>query len=170
MEKNYMQKTDIPSSKNFEMGGDTKECNILNQNLGQFVECQSQDFGKDIVKQDYALKNSNVCYSQFNPEFFKTSDILNPTTTTFKDLENHMRTIQDLESETIKSTMRILKKMEDACSEKRDVIKIMITGFADQKNAMASLNFGADAFLMKPISVEKVLDVIEEKLKMRLEN
>ena len=113
MEKNYMQNNDIPSSQNFETGGDIQECNILNQNLGQFVECQSQYFGKDIVEQDYALKNSNVCYSQFNPEFFKTSDIINPTTTTFKDLENHMRTNQDLEPETIKSTMRILKKMEE---------------------------------------------------------
>ena len=41
---------DINNLLPVEAGGDKKECEILN-NLGKIVECQSQDIGKDIVKQ-----------------------------------------------------------------------------------------------------------------------
>ena len=59
--------------------------------------------------------------------------------------------------------LRMLKNMEKVSSKSR-IVKIMITGFADQKNAMDSLNSGADAFLMKPVAVKEVLAIIEEKL------
>jgi len=59
--------------------------------------------------------------------------------------------------------LKMLKNMEKASSKSR-MVKIMITGFADQKNAMDSLNSGADAFLMKPVAVKEVLAIIEEKL------
>ena len=62
--------------------------------------------------------------------------------------------------------LKMLKNMEKASSKSR-MVKIMITGFADQKNAMDSLNLGADAFLMKPVAVKDVLAVIEEKLALK---
>ena len=45
------------------------------------------------------------------------------------------------------------------------MIKIMITGYPLLDNAVEALNLGADAYLMKPIDPEKLLQIVEEKLK-----
>jgi len=45
------------------------------------------------------------------------------------------------------------------------MMKIMITGHASLENAVASLNLGADAYLMKPVSPEELLKVVERTLK-----
>jgi len=45
------------------------------------------------------------------------------------------------------------------------MMKIMVTGYASLDNAVDSVNFGADAYLMKPVSPEKLLDTVAEKLK-----
>jgi len=45
------------------------------------------------------------------------------------------------------------------------MIKIMITGYPSLKNAVESLNLGADAYIIKPVKPEKLLALIEEKLK-----
>jgi len=42
---------------------------------------------------------------------------------------------------------------------------IMLTGYADVKNAVSSLNHGADAYLEKPAKPGEVLSVIAEKLR-----
>ena len=44
------------------------------------------------------------------------------------------------------------------------IVKIMVTGHANVKNAMESLNFGADAFLTKSVGVQKLVTVVREKL------
>ncbi len=43
--------------------------------------------------------------------------------------------------------------------------KIMLTGHPAFENVADSLNEGADAYLVKPVDMEKLLTVIEEKLK-----
>jgi DNA-binding NtrC family response regulator len=43
--------------------------------------------------------------------------------------------------------------------------KIIITGYPTLQNAILAVNGGADAYIMKPFDVEKVLRVIEEQLK-----
>jgi DNA-binding NtrC family response regulator len=43
--------------------------------------------------------------------------------------------------------------------------KIIITGYPTLQNAILAVNGGADAYIMKPFDVEKVLKVIEEQLK-----
>jgi len=45
------------------------------------------------------------------------------------------------------------------------MVKIMITGYPSLENAVEALNTGADAYIMKPINPEKLLALIEEKLK-----
>ena len=45
------------------------------------------------------------------------------------------------------------------------MMKVMVTGHASLKNAVESLNLGADAYLMKPVKPEELLRVVEEKLK-----
>jgi DNA-binding NtrC family response regulator len=44
------------------------------------------------------------------------------------------------------------------------MVKIMITGYPSQENAVEALNHGADAYIIKPVNPEKLLTLIEEKL------
>ena len=44
------------------------------------------------------------------------------------------------------------------------MMKVMVTGFPDVRNAVDSLNFGANAYLVKPIDPQKLLEVIKDKL------
>lgn len=43
--------------------------------------------------------------------------------------------------------------------------KIIITGYPTLQNAAAAVNKGADAYVMKPFDVEKMLQTIKEQLK-----
>jgi len=45
------------------------------------------------------------------------------------------------------------------------MIKIMITGYASLQNAVEALNLGANAYIMKPLNPENLLNVIAEKSK-----
>lgn len=55
----------------------------------------------------------------------------------------------------------LLKRMHESYPR---MIKIMITGYPDLENAVKSLNAGADAYLIKPVSVQKLIEVIKHKL------
>ena len=55
----------------------------------------------------------------------------------------------------------LLKKMHETFPK---MIKIMVTGYPDLENAIKSLNYGADAYLVKPVSVQELLDVVKQKL------
>lgn len=45
------------------------------------------------------------------------------------------------------------------------MMKIMVTGYPGQDNAVDSVNFGADAFLVKPVDLGTLLEVVKQKLK-----
>jgi len=45
-----------------------------------------------------------------------------------------------------------------------EMMKIMVTGYPSLENAVIALNQGADAYVIKPVNPEKLLDLIEEKL------
>jgi len=49
------------------------------------------------------------------------------------------------------------------------MIKIMVTGYPSLQNAVEALNYGADAYIMKPVDPEELLRVIKEKLKEQKE-
>jgi light-regulated signal transduction histidine kinase (bacteriophytochrome) len=51
-----------------------------------------------------------------------------------------------------------------------NVQKIMITGYPTVENTIESLNAGADAYLVKPISPQQVLDVVKKKIEEQQEN
>jgi DNA-binding response OmpR family regulator len=44
------------------------------------------------------------------------------------------------------------------------MVKIMVTGFPSQRNAIESLNLGADAYLIKPIKPNDLLTIVQENL------
>lgn len=56
----------------------------------------------------------------------------------------------------------LLTKFRDTTPRMR---KIIITGYPTLQNAVDAVNRGADAYIMKPFDVEKVLCTIEEQLK-----
>jgi DNA-binding NtrC family response regulator len=58
--------------------------------------------------------------------------------------------------------IELLTKMKDTTPRIR---KIIITGFPTLQNAVEAVNRGADAYVMKPFDVEKVLMTIKEQLK-----
>ena len=55
----------------------------------------------------------------------------------------------------------LLRRMHETFPK---MIKIMVTGYPDLENAIKSLNYGADAYLVKPVSVQELLDVVKQKL------
>jgi len=44
------------------------------------------------------------------------------------------------------------------------MIRVMLSGYPNSQNAIDSVNEGADAYLVKPVPLEKVLKLIEQKL------
>jgi len=49
------------------------------------------------------------------------------------------------------------------------MMKIMITGYPSVENAVDALNYGADAYVIKPFKPEKLLELIEKKLVEQIE-
>jgi DNA-binding NtrC family response regulator len=47
--------------------------------------------------------------------------------------------------------------------------KIIVTGYPTLQNAVSAVNKGADAYVMKPFEVEKILETIKEQLKKQKE-
>ncbi len=61
----------------------------------------------------------------------------------------------------------LLAKMQETQPR---MMRIMLTGYPGFDNAVDSLNRGADAYLVKPVDMEKLKTVIEEKLKEQEES
>ncbi|MGQ9460368.1 MAG: response regulator [Candidatus Bathyarchaeaceae archaeon] len=61
---------------------------------------------------------------------------------------------------------KLLTEMKETSPK---MVQIMITGYASLENAVEALNLGADAYIMKPVDPEKLLKVINEKLKKQRE-
>jgi len=49
------------------------------------------------------------------------------------------------------------------------MIKIIITGYAELDNAIEAVNRGADGYLVKPLKIDKLLEMIREHLKRQEE-
>lgn len=62
--------------------------------------------------------------------------------------------------------IELLSKLRDTEPKIR---KIIVTGYPTLQNAVASVNKGADAYIMKPFDVEKILQTIKEQLKKQKE-
>jgi two-component system, NtrC family, response regulator HydG len=60
--------------------------------------------------------------------------------------------------------VELLKLMKDAVPRTR---KIMVTGYPSMQNAVAALNKNADAYLIKPVDIEKLLDTVKEQLQLQ---
>ncbi|HVP92882.1 MAG TPA: response regulator [Acidobacteriota bacterium] len=62
--------------------------------------------------------------------------------------------------------IELLTRMKDTTPKMR---KIIITGYPTLQNAVEAVNKGADAYVLKPFDVEKVLTKIKEQLKRQEE-
>jgi len=61
---------------------------------------------------------------------------------------------------------RLLAKIKDTTPKMR---KIIITGYPSLQNAIEALNKGANAYILKPFNMEKVLKTIKDQLKEQQE-
>ena len=61
---------------------------------------------------------------------------------------------------------KLLTKLKDTIPKMR---KIIITGYPTLQNTIEAVNFGADAYITKPINMEKVLKIIREQLQSQAE-
>jgi DNA-binding NtrC family response regulator len=57
--------------------------------------------------------------------------------------------------------VELLKLMKDTVPRTR---KIMVTGYPSMQNAITALNKNADAYLLKPVNIEKLLSTVKEQL------
>jgi DNA-binding NtrC family response regulator len=62
--------------------------------------------------------------------------------------------------------VELLTKIKETKPKMR---KIIITGYPTLKNAVEALNKGADAYIMKPLDMDKVLATVEEQLEKQKE-
>jgi len=62
--------------------------------------------------------------------------------------------------------IELLSKLRNTKPKMR---KIIVTGYPTLQNAVAAVNKGADAYVMKPFEVEKILQTIREQLKKQEE-
>ncbi len=62
--------------------------------------------------------------------------------------------------------IELLTRMRDTTPKMR---KIIITGYPTLQNAMEAVNRGADAYILKPFDMEKVLKTIKEQLRKQRE-
>jgi DNA-binding NtrC family response regulator len=60
--------------------------------------------------------------------------------------------------------IELLTKMKDSVPKTR---KIIVTGFPTLQNAVNSLNNDADAYIMKPVDIVKLLVTIKEQLELQ---
>ena len=60
----------------------------------------------------------------------------------------------------------LLKLMKDPTPRTR---KIMVTGFPTVQNAISAVNKQADAYLVKPVDIEKLLQTVADQLKFQEE-
>ena len=58
--------------------------------------------------------------------------------------------------------IELLTKMKNATPKIR---KLIITGYPTLQNAVEAVNRGADAYIMKPFDMEKVLEAMKDQLK-----
>jgi DNA-binding NtrC family response regulator len=62
--------------------------------------------------------------------------------------------------------IELLSKLRNTKPKMR---KIIVTGYPTLQNAVAAVNKGADAYVMKPFEVDKILETIREQLKKQEE-
>jgi DNA-binding NtrC family response regulator len=62
--------------------------------------------------------------------------------------------------------IELLSKLRNTKPKMR---KIIVTGYPTLQNAVSAVNKGADAYVMKPFEVEKILQTIREQLKKQRE-
>jgi two-component system response regulator HydG len=62
--------------------------------------------------------------------------------------------------------VELLKLIKDNVPRTR---KIMVTGYPSMQNAIIALNKNADGYLIKPVNVEKLLDIVKEQLQLQEE-
>jgi len=90
--------------------------------------------------------------------------------TAMKGIEKSEKTVYNLALIDVRlpdmEGIELLAKMRNTEPKMR---KIIITGYPTLQNAIEAVNSGADAYVMKPFDVEKILQTIKEQLQKQRE-
>ncbi|MCX8182664.1 MAG: response regulator [Candidatus Methanomethyliaceae archaeon] len=62
--------------------------------------------------------------------------------------------------------LELIKKFKDTLPKMR---KVIITGYASLENAIKAINLGANVYIMKPLSPNILLEVIDKELRLQKE-
>jgi len=62
--------------------------------------------------------------------------------------------------------VELLKRIKNIVPRTR---KIMVTGYPSMQNAISALNKNADAYLVKPVDVEKLLNIVKAQIQLQEE-
>jgi DNA-binding NtrC family response regulator len=62
--------------------------------------------------------------------------------------------------------VKLLTRMKETTPK---MVKVVITGYPSMQNAIEAVNKNADAYILKPLDIDKVLDVIKEQLRKQQE-
>ena len=91
---------------------------------------------------------------------------------TGKEAENKIKekfynlALLDIKLPDIEGTKLLTKVHESA----PNTVKIMVTGYPSLENSIEALNYGADAYVTKPVKPAKLLALIKEKLEKQSQN
>ena len=80
--------------------------------------------------------------------------------------KNYNLALLDIKLPDIEGT-QLLTKVHQSTPK---TIKIMVTGYPSLENSIEALNFGADAYVTKPVKPAKLLNLIKEKLEKQLQD
>ena len=80
--------------------------------------------------------------------------------------EGYIVDTADTAKKGIEQSIELLSKLR---STKPKMRKMIVTGYPTLQNAISAVNKGADAYVMKPFEVEKILQTIKEQLKRQEE-
>jgi DNA-binding response OmpR family regulator len=107
----------------------------------------------------------------FTSKVLKSQGYIVTTAMTGKDAlkkiqaSNYNLVLLDIGLPDISGT-EILKQIREI---NQDIIVIMITGNPGLDSSIDSINYGADGYLVKPISDTDLVDIVEEKIKQRFD-
>ncbi|MCJ7766860.1 response regulator [Candidatus Bathyarchaeota archaeon] len=113
-----------------------------------------------VVDDDEAIAESFKAILQaegFSVDIAKTGkEAIEKSNTTFYNLALLDIRLPDMEG------TKLLTKLHE---ELPIMMKIMVTGYPSLENAVKAVNLGADAYVMKPVKPDELLNVVREKLK-----
>lgn len=110
-----------------------------------------------IVDDDRSILKFMKAILEKNQYFVETAETAEEALSKCKN-DQYDITLLDIKLPDMEGT-ELLRRLRDY-----KMVKIMVTGFPSQRNAIEALNLGADAYIIKPIKPNNLLTIVQENL------